>query len=93
VSRSTDVAGQVTIATGTIGVSTGDYCDIAFNLAYNVAPICTLTPAGSTLSTSVYVTSTTAQVSVNFAVAGGSLIPTYSTTTVSRLNNLERPRI
>lgn len=71
VSHSTDVAGQVTIATGTIGVSTGDYCDIAFNLPYNVAPICTLTPAGSTLSTSVYVTSSTAQVSVNFAVAGG----------------------
>lgn len=71
VANATDTAGAVSITTGTIGVSTGAYCSIAFNKAYNVAPICILTPASSTLSTSVYVTSSTSAVVVNFALAGG----------------------
>lgn len=71
VANATDVAGQVTVVTGTIGLSTGSYATITFNQTYAVAPIVILTPASSTLSTSVYVTSTTAGFSVNFAVAGG----------------------
>lgn len=71
VANATDKAGQITVTTGTIGISTGAYCDLNFNAAYGVAPICVLTPASSTLSTSVYVTSTTAKVTVNFGVAGG----------------------
>lgn len=69
--RATDVAGEITINTGTLGVSTGSYATITFNKAYSVAPIVLLTPASGTLSTSVYVTSTTTTFSVNFAVAGG----------------------
>lgn len=69
--NATDTAGAVTITVGTIGVSTGSYCDIAFDSAYGSAPIVVLTPASSTLSTSVYVTSSASGFSVNFAVAGG----------------------
>ncbi len=71
VADATDNAGQITITTGTVGVSTGDYCDLAFNAAYGVAPICVFTPANSTISTSVYATSTTSTLSFNFAIAGG----------------------
>lgn len=70
-SGDTDTAGQISITTGTIGISTGSYCKLNFNAAYGVAPVCVLTPASSTISTSVYVTSTTADMDVNFAVAGG----------------------
>lgn len=71
IANATDMAGKITVTTGTIGVSTGAYCSIAFNLAYVVAPICVLTPAGSSLSSSVYVTSSTSSLQVNFAIAGG----------------------
>lgn len=71
VSNATDMAGKITIVTGTLGVSAGSYCDVTFNAAYVTAPICTLTPASATLSTSVYVTSTTTTLSPSFAVAGG----------------------
>lgn len=71
VANATDMAGKVSITTGTLGISTGSYCTVTFNIAYAVAPICILTPANSTLSTSVYVTSTTTTMSVNFAAAGG----------------------
>lgn len=71
IANATDTAGVITINTGTLGVSTGDYADITFNAAYAVAPICVLTPANSTISTSVYVTSSTTGFSVNFALAGG----------------------
>lgn len=69
--NATDTAGKVSITTGTIGISTGSYATVTFDKAYAVAPIVILTPASSTLSTSVYVTSTTTTFSVNFAVAGG----------------------
>lgn len=71
VASATDVKGQITITTGTIGLSTGSYCAIGFNTNYAAAPICVLTPAGSALSTSVYVTSSTSAMNVNFGVAGG----------------------
>lgn len=71
VANATDVAGQITLTTGTLGISTGSYATVTFNKVYAVAPIVVLTPAGSTLSTSVYVTATTTGFSVSFAVAGG----------------------
>ena len=71
VSAATDVAGQIEIDTGTTGLSTGSYCKVTFNSAYGVAPICVLTPANSTISNDLYVTSTTTDFDVNFAVAGG----------------------
>lgn len=71
VANATDAAGAITITSGTVGISTGDYCNVNFNKAYGVAPICVLTPANSTISTSVYVTSSTSVVSVNFAIAAG----------------------
>lgn len=71
VSQATDVAGKISITTGTIGVVTGAYCSIAFDESYNVSPICVVSPSGSTLSTSVYVTATTTDMVINFAVAGG----------------------
>lgn len=67
----TDIKGQINVTTGTIGISTGSYCQLGFVVAYGAAPICALTPAGSTLSTSAYVTSSTTTMDVNFAVAGG----------------------
>lgn len=76
IANATDTAGQISITTGTLGLSTGSYCSIAFNSAYGVSPICVLTPASATLSTSVYVTRTTGAMAVNFAVAGG-LSSTY----------------
>lgn len=77
VSNSTDIRGKVQVVTGTIGLSTGSYCTVTFNSAYGSAPICVLTPSGSTLSTNVYVSSTTTTLSINFAVAGG-ITSTYN---------------
>lgn len=71
ISNASDVAGKITVVTGTIGISTGAYCVVSFDKPYGVAPICILTPASSTLSTSVYVTSTVNDLTINFAVAGG----------------------
>lgn len=67
VAHATDNAGQISITTGSGSVSTGAYCIVSFNAAYGVAPICSLTAAGSMLSTSVYVTSTVNDTTANFA--------------------------
>lgn len=69
--RATDKAGEITVTTGTLGLSTGSYCRVSFLKAYDIVPICTLTPASSTLSTSVYVSQTVNDMDINFAVAGG----------------------
>lgn len=71
VANATDMAGQITITTGTVGISIGSYCTITFNSTYAVAPICLLTPASSTISTSVYVTSSVSTMDIGFSVAGG----------------------
>lgn len=71
VANATDVAGQISLTTGTVGLSTGSYATLTFNKPYAVAPICVLTPAGSALSSNVYVTSTTTTMTINFALAGG----------------------
>lgn len=68
-----DIKGQVSVTTGTIGISTGSYCNIPFGFgAYVTNKVCMLTPASATLSTSVYVSGPSPTgFSVNFAVAGG----------------------
>lgn len=71
VANATDSAGQITLVTGTVGLSTGAYCTVTFNVNYAVAPICVFTPASSTLSTNVYATSSVSTAVVNFAIAGG----------------------
>ena len=66
-----DAVGQVTINTGTVGISTGSYCKINFNTSKSSAPICIFTPASSTISPDVYVTSTTSDFDVNFNLVAG----------------------
>lgn len=68
-SGATDAAGQITITTGTIGISTGSYARLTFATTAN--RICVISPASSTLSTSTYVTSNTTTMDINFAIAGG----------------------
>lgn len=71
-SDSTDVMGQVSITTGTIGVSTGSYCRITYNVAHTTnPPRCQVTQAGTTLSTSVGAPSTPSNFDISFGVAGG----------------------
>lgn len=70
VANATDLSGEVTITTGTVGVVAGNYCQINFNRSFNVAPICTLTPASSTLSSSTYVIRALTNINIGFAVAG-----------------------
>lgn len=72
--NATDIAGQVSLTTGTISFSTGSQVDISFAVSYAVAPIVTLTSASSTaalnlVAKAVYVTSTTDGFSINFGVA------------------------
>lgn len=72
VSNATDVAGSVTLTTTGVLSSSGDECDVTFNLAYGVAPRCTTTPnsANAVLDSvvqGVYFTTTTAVLSINFA--------------------------
>lgn len=70
-SDATDWAGQVTVGTGTIGLSTGSYCQLGYALSHSGSMVCMLTPASATLSSSTYVTSTTSTMDINFALAGG----------------------
>lgn len=70
--HATDSAGIVTLVTGSGSWASGDQCDITFNAAYGVAPICQLTPTGANGAAalpSTYLTSSTTVVSVNFASA------------------------
>lgn len=71
----TDVAGKITIATGT-GPLAGLQTTITFNAAYNVAPIVTITPINAaSAAIQAYVTSTLTTFTVSFGVA-----PAASTT-------------
>lgn len=74
IADATDLDGQVTITTGTLP-SIGAYCAVNFNLAYNVAPICQLTPASASSSLSAYyATSSTSALTINLNVALGATI-------------------
>lgn len=74
VSHATDNAGSLSLTTGTSTWASGVQTTVNFNLAYNAAPIVTLTPSDSAAATEsvsrgVYVTSTVNGFSVNFANA------------------------
>jgi hypothetical protein len=79
VSNATDVAGHLTLTLGSVGtLSSGIQTTINFNAAYTVAPIVTITPSNATAANNValfgvFVTSTTAGWSLNFATAGVAL--------------------
>lgn len=73
--NTTDVAGKITIATGT-GPAAGAQTIITFNLGYNVAPIATLTPMNAaSAAIQAYVTTTATTMTISFGVA-----PAASTT-------------
>lgn len=77
VSHATDTAGLITLVTGTVGTpATGVQCTVNFNMAYNVAPICSLTPANTSAGINPvqeYVgTVTTSTLPFAFNVAGGT---------------------
>ncbi len=74
VSHATDVAGSLSLTTGTASWVAGVQTTINFNKAYNVAPIVSLTPSGVTAANSavvrgVYVSSSTSSFTLNFATA------------------------
>lgn len=65
----TDVAGHIRLVTGT-GPSSGDQCDVAFNIAYGHAPICTMTPQNATSGANApgfWITTGTGLFSLEFA--------------------------
>lgn len=76
VASSSDIAGKITINTGTVGISTGAYAIITFNKVYNFAPIVMITSANSSLTSSIYITSTVNDFTVNF-VLSASISTTY----------------
>lgn len=77
-SHATDVAGIITLVSGTIGTpATGAQCDVNFATAYATAPVCVMWPADSTSALGLaalgpYATSTTAKVVLNAAIAAGT---------------------
>lgn len=77
VSNATDMAGIVNLTTGSLSLATGAQITVTFNAPYNIAPIIELTPANAVSGlnvTSYYVTSTTNDFTVNFAIAGISAL-------------------
>ena len=72
-SHSTDMAGSIAIANAGSGITTGDQCDLTFNTAYAVAPICILSVGDSGTAAGglqIYPTASATKLSVNFGVAG-----------------------
>jgi hypothetical protein len=78
VTSATDNAGILNLTLGAIAtLSSGAQTDVNFHTAYGVAPIVVLTPTNATTATNiaafgVYVTSTTAKFTLNFATAGAA---------------------
>lgn len=76
VAHATDTAGVVNLTLGSIGtLSSGVQVTVNFNVSYPVAPIVTLTPTNAITASNVavfgvYISSTTAGFSINFATAG-----------------------
>jgi hypothetical protein len=74
--NATDVAGKITVLTGTPGMAAGLQTTITFNAPYTVTPIVTITAVNANgAAIQVYATSTTSTFTVNFGVA-----PAASTT-------------
>lgn len=72
VSNATDTAGNVEIVTGSASTNPGVQCTVNFNVTYNTAPVCVISPtsANSTLY-SPYVTTNTTGMIINFANNAG----------------------
>lgn len=73
VANATDLSGTISLTTTAVAPASGDQCDVNFNLAYNVAPICTFSPVNANaaqfaVSSGVYSSSSTSAMSINFAV-------------------------
>lgn len=74
VSNSTDIAGNISLTTTATSPASGAQCSIAFNKAYNVAPICTVTDTNSnsvlfSVTNGVYFTTTTTTLVINYSNA------------------------
>jgi hypothetical protein len=75
VARATDIAGEATLNTGTVGIAAGAQVTVTFAQAYVTVPIVTLQPVNANAATAeatlgVYVTATTTDFTINFNVAG-----------------------
>lgn len=82
VSNATDIAGKVSVTTGTLGLALGGQLTVTFNTVYNVAPIVSLTPTDSNAAIAeatvgIYVTSTVNDFTIN-AVAALGISTTYT---------------
>jgi hypothetical protein len=75
INNATDVAGSITLVSGTLSLSAGVQFTITFNKAYAVAPIVVISPANANAESKGYVTSTTSGFSVSLGAA-----PVLSTT-------------
>lgn len=69
--RATDTKGEITIGTGTIGLSTGSYCRITFDHPYASAPVCVLGAVSTNLAVLPASPATTTYMDVSFGVALG----------------------
>ena len=70
----TDSAGGISLTTTGTASSAGDVCDIVFNMAYNLAPHCSLVPTNANAANfsvvqGVFLSTSTADLTVNFATA------------------------
>lgn len=71
-SNATDLAGTITLTSTAIAPSAGTECAVAFNAAYGVAPICSLSPQNDnaalySVAQGIYQTTTTSEIDVVFA--------------------------
>lgn len=78
VSNATDSAGNLSLTLGTITLSSGEQVKVNFNKSYTTAPIVQLMPTNAAAVNNdvlfgIFITSTTADFSVNFATAGTAL--------------------
>lgn len=72
VANATDAAGTVSLTTTGVASSSGAECAITFNLAYNVAPICSFTPISANaivdaVIQGTFFTTSTSAATINFA--------------------------
>lgn len=75
----TDMAGRLSVTTGSGAWATGEQTKVNFKSSYSTAPIVVITPADATSAAAmngkqVYITSTTTTFSLNFGVAATSAV-------------------
>lgn len=73
-SNATDVAGKLSLTTGSAAFASGIQCTVTFNKAYAVAPIVVITPTNANAASTaviqqIFITTTTTTFSINFGVA------------------------